>query len=68
MPCDPLTTLRQGFATAQKRSKGPAGRGVNQELKGYNREFDFLRQYFPAAALKNGVARQVSHSLQGRKN
>src|SRR3954451_15737677 len=56
---------------ARKRLKGQS-RDVEQELKDYHREFDFLRQYFPTADIRAvdatkepaEVAKQVKAILQ----
>src|SRR5262249_185437 len=58
---DFLTTLRQKYAlpavvvmhlnvsddVVRKRLKNQTGRDIEQELKDYHREFDFIREYFP---------------------
>jgi len=36
----------------RKRLKGDKGRDVEQELKDYHREFDFLKTYFPDANIR----------------
>src|SRR4051812_934222 len=63
---DFLTALRQKFVLSRsivihlsapddvvrKRLKGQ-DRDLEQELKDYHREFDFLRQYFPSADIRS---------------
>ena len=86
---DYLKTLRVEFAltrvvvihlsapddVVRKRLKGQS-RDVEQELKDYHREFDFVRQYFPTTDIRDvdatkepaAVARQIKKILQsGRR-
>jgi adenylate kinase family enzyme len=82
---DFLTTLREKFdlsravvihlsapdEVVRKRLKGQK-RDVEQELKDYHREFDFIREYFPSADIRSvdatkkppAVAKQIRKLLQ----
>jgi adenylate kinase family enzyme len=62
-------------AVVRKRLQGQS-RDIEQELKDYHREFDFLRQYFPTADIRDvdatkepaAVARAIKKILQsGRR-
>ncbi len=86
---DFLTSLRQrmGLPSAtiihlavpddvvRKRLAGRGGRDVEQELKDYHREFDFIRLYFPDADIHTvdgaipvaKVAKQIRKIVQSRK-
>ena len=87
---DFLTTLRQklGLPSAiiihlsapddvvRKRLKNQTGRDIDQELKDYHREFDFVRDYFPEADIRTvdatrsraQVAKEIRKLLQSHKN
>jgi adenylate kinase family enzyme len=86
---DFLTALRQKFNLSRsvvihlnapddvvrKRLKGQS-RDVEQELKDYHREFDFVRQYFPSADIRSvdgtkeplEVAKQIRKILQSSQH
>ena len=73
---DFLATLREKFNLSRaivihlsasddivrKRLKGQS-RDVDQELKDYHREFDFIRQYFPAADIRTVDAAKEPREL-----
>jgi len=86
---DFLTTLRGKFDMSRatiihlavpddvvrKRLAGQTGRDIEQELKDYHREFDFLQQYFPDADIHTldaarpaaEIAKQIRTIVQSPK-
>jgi adenylate kinase len=60
---------------ARKRLKNQNRPELEQELKDYHREFDFLREYFPEADIRTvdaskrraDVAKEIRKIVQGRK-
>jgi adenylate kinase family enzyme len=62
-------------AVVRSRLADQAGRDVEQELKDYHREFDFMRQYFPQADIRTvdatkaveDVAKDIREMVQGSR-